>query len=1046
MGTVSLTVQASPPVPRDQAAAAVKGTTTTITPSYTGGGGCTGVSIKKVSGPTGGTLTINGMTFAYTPNSSNLGWDNFTWLMSYNDGTGVKTTAVATCTVFINENVNDWPTFRANSMRTAVTAMELPETLRLQWRRDFRPRITLGSSGLYTSYALSTGIEPIAADGKVFIGSDIDGSLRTYDAATGAELWSACTDGAIRTAPLYYQGKIYAGSDDGFIYCWNADTGALVWKVQAVSGGGGSKLAKKKVFAYDRLTSAWAVTGGLMLENGVLYFASGTWAMEGVFVGGLNPSTGRIVWMNEDYCAREGLAEVLSPKGYLVKSSMTPGGFYVPCPHAKPQWFQFYTGPMDGLTSGGTKADDFARGLAMLHGSSARDPGIVPLGAGSYGFDWIVSHDQIQYVSTQPGWVNTGSDWPVGASVGGNGYDPAILGSVAGTIKRIIAANGRLLVASYSSGGQSLYCFSGDAQASPKSYPVVTTPLSSANDVWKTRATRILSGSAVNDKGVAFVPGIGSGRLAEELILQSSLYVVAVDSDPVKANALRNKLTAAGVYGVRGEVLVESNPADCGLPPYMGRLIVSEDVVAAGFSGGVNFAKGLFRSVRPYGGKAWLFTTSVQHTTFAGWADSAGLVNATVTRDSADEFTVLTRVGALPDAADWIVPAGGGSVGSADQATRGNLGILWWNDRYGYADADLVQGINVKQGGQSRDAYSGVVLNSISSFSGAKKPAANLSVIDQTPGLPRRNPLSGLREPGGNSYPYTTGSGSCSSPNFSPYGRITVGDTTKNSSLYSHDIGLITIPFKDGCPAEDSYAGCGLVGFIGKTGCSCGFTPSIDVMLAHDPDPKYWNENFSQYAFRRLALPVEDDPTLRMGVNFGAPKEHMDTNGILWVSDDGFVAKIDQNVTYGLGENAVEYEPKTAQRFYHHSTRMVGSEGPGWVAASVIRGATKIRVPVAKALVAKWDTAAPVLDGALSDACWNGDAGVLMAGRLRYDGGALHAGDVYLRYDAANLYVGAALHSHGASVAGGWSVYLSDRSKLVAPSRGTTKLLGFRID
>lgn len=59
---------------------------------------------------------------------------------------------------------------------------------------------------------------PIYANGKIFVGSG-DKNLYCFDAETGSVLWTYETDGAIIGAPTYDNGKIYFGSIDGYFFC-----------------------------------------------------------------------------------------------------------------------------------------------------------------------------------------------------------------------------------------------------------------------------------------------------------------------------------------------------------------------------------------------------------------------------------------------------------------------------------------------------------------------------------------------------------------------------------------------------------------------------------------------------------------------------------------------------------------------------------------------------------------------------------------------------------------------------------------------------------
>jgi outer membrane protein assembly factor BamB len=75
---------------------------------------------------------------------------------------------------------------------------------------------------------------PVYADGVIFFGSD-DGKVYAVDAATGIQRWMFTTKGPVPSTPAVSRGTIYFGSYDGRFYALDAATGHLRWKF--VTGG-----------------------------------------------------------------------------------------------------------------------------------------------------------------------------------------------------------------------------------------------------------------------------------------------------------------------------------------------------------------------------------------------------------------------------------------------------------------------------------------------------------------------------------------------------------------------------------------------------------------------------------------------------------------------------------------------------------------------------------------------------------------------------------------------------------------------------------------
>ena len=98
--------------------------------------------------------------------------------------------------------------------------------------------------------------QPISVGGSVFFGSSADDTLYFLDATNGQVKWSFTTDGPIRTAPSFTDGKLFFGSDDGFAYCLKAEDGSLAWKFDL---HGPEATVKVKVIEMDEKTETLVV-------------------------------------------------------------------------------------------------------------------------------------------------------------------------------------------------------------------------------------------------------------------------------------------------------------------------------------------------------------------------------------------------------------------------------------------------------------------------------------------------------------------------------------------------------------------------------------------------------------------------------------------------------------------------------------------------------------------------------------------------------------------------------------------------------------------
>jgi outer membrane protein assembly factor BamB len=281
-----------------------------------------------------------------------------------------------------------------------------------------------------------------------------------------------------------------------------------------------------------------------------------------------------------------------------------------------------------------------------------------------------------------------------------------------GVPHRMLAAAEKLFVVTQSG---RLYAF-GDGPKSEVTIHKAPLSQSTTQDVWSERATKILEATNTLD-GFAVVLGIESGRLVEELVRQSSLYVIGVDLEARRLKALRNRLHEAGIYGTRVSLHV-GDPVSFPFPPYLANLVVSETQLAEGGPlDNVAVAQGL-HLLRPYGGNACVAVTADQRSALADNVMKASKGTMSVRQNG--DLSVVTLDGKLPDSADWSHrAAGAGNQGASDDDfLKAPLGLLWfdgalrWHRKPGSAEARVAGARILIKAGRltSMDAYTGRVL------------------------------------------------------------------------------------------------------------------------------------------------------------------------------------------------------------------------------------------------------------------------------------------------------------------------------------------------
>lgn len=187
----------------------------------------------------------------------------------------------------------DWPMYRFDQNRSASSPHELSDDLHLHWVREMpEPRRAWPwQMDDYEKLAFDKSYEPIAAEGKLFVSSMVADKVTAYDITNGEEIWQYHVDGPVRFAPLYHERKLYFVSDDGNLYCLNADNGDKIWKFRAAPNN-------RVVLGNERIISMWPARGAPVIKDGVLHFAAGLWPHEGVYIYALDAETAEIKWVN----------------------------------------------------------------------------------------------------------------------------------------------------------------------------------------------------------------------------------------------------------------------------------------------------------------------------------------------------------------------------------------------------------------------------------------------------------------------------------------------------------------------------------------------------------------------------------------------------------------------------------------------------------------------------------------------------------------------------------------------------------------------------
>ncbi len=251
----------------------------------------------------------------------------------------------------------DWPMWRYDAGRTADSPEQLPDNLNLLWAREYSERVTVWDDPLNQDLmAYDRLFEPVVAGKRMFLGFNDSDKLVALDTESGREIWTYRMEGPLRLAPAVWNGKVYVTSDDGCLYCLSADSGDLIWKHR----GGPSE---RKLLGNRRLISMWPARGGVVINDGTVYYAASIWPMMGTFIYALDAESGKIIWKNDgngsEYMRQPHRAPSfagVAPQGSMVVSGdrlLIPGGRSVPAVFDRDSGaFDYYRLADSGKTGG----------------------------------------------------------------------------------------------------------------------------------------------------------------------------------------------------------------------------------------------------------------------------------------------------------------------------------------------------------------------------------------------------------------------------------------------------------------------------------------------------------------------------------------------------------------------------------------------------------------------------------------------------------------------------------------------------------------------
>lgn len=612
---------------------------------------------------------------------------------------------------------------RADAARSGYFPVTLETPLHPAWKISLpAPRPAWGAPARRSYWQRLEHLEPrvayervhpaVITENAVFIASSSADEVRRVELTSGRTTWTFFAEAPVRYAPVVWNGAVYFGSDDGWLYALHSTTGERLWRHRAGPDD-------TRVPGNGRMISPWPIRAGVLVDQGMVYATAGLYPQTGVWAYALDALTGRALWQEKLEA---------SPEGYLLATDrwlVLPTGRSSPLGLSRTNGLNARAFPSDGGSfavvsdeelivgpgNDGALTTSSTRTRQRFISFAGRDLVATPQRAWLLGPRQLTALDRVRQAAlrreaeTLDGQIrelearaastpeSAGANRPRLAELGRalaenrEAQAKARLWSVPcaedlaliGTATRLFAGGTNSVAAFDPSNGQRLWQapITGQALAlaAASGWLVVSTDLGGlevfhsgpapdsapaaerlpdaprpASVSPRARAwVERMRAEAESPVGYALVAGVGSGDVVRALVRESTWQVVVADEDPGRIAALQAEFSATGEYGTRISAVIARDRRLPFTDAFANVVIAERRLEEAGAVPWMDSE--LERVTRPSGGIWWNCTCDDPH-----------------------------RRGALPGAGSWTHQFGdpGNTAASADRHVTADLALQWF--------------------------------------------------------------------------------------------------------------------------------------------------------------------------------------------------------------------------------------------------------------------------------------------------------------------------------------------------------------------------------